>query len=88
MSTIVPAENIAECSDDETNRIGKNSSNCSNIVETLTPTMGIDYEDNETRLQEMADAFRTILRVRTYFCEITDSVLEKTPKEKGCVKLP
>ena len=63
MSSLVPAENITECSDDETNRIGRNFPSDSNIVETLTPTIGVDYEDNETRLQEMADAFRTILRV-------------------------
>ncbi|KAK8801421.1 hypothetical protein WA171_004563 [Blastocystis sp. BT1] len=47
----IPAESVAECSDDEINRI-----------ETLTPVIGIDYADNEERLNTMADAFRTILR--------------------------
>ena len=67
MSSLVPAENITECSDDEANRIGKSLASDSNVVETLTPTMGVDYEDNETRLQEIADAYRTILRVPCFF---------------------
>ena len=66
MSSLVPAENITECSDDEANRIGKSLASDSNVVETLTPTTGVNYEDNETRLQEMADAFRTILRVNRF----------------------
>lgn len=33
------------------------------VVETLTPTAGVDYADNEEKLRMMTEAFRTILKV-------------------------
>ncbi|KAK8822023.1 hypothetical protein WA538_000120 [Blastocystis sp. DL] len=49
--TIASAESVAECSDDEMN-----------TIETLTPTAGVDYADNEEKLRMMTEAFRTILK--------------------------
>lgn len=32
-------------------------------VETLTPKIGIDYSDNKEVLEQLADAYRTIIKV-------------------------
>lgn len=37
------------------------------VLETLTPTAGVDYADNEEKLQMMTEAFRTILKVESLY---------------------